>query len=137
MRASTRYTAAITAAIALGSMSPATAQVMDAEFDAQWGLAAIGAQYALERGITGAGVGVVVVDTAFQTTHPEFNIPTDRVGSFQYNPNGDAEGDHGTHVAGIIGAGRNGFGMEGVAPGVILSSMAVLNSLGGGSADDA
>jgi subtilase-type serine protease len=137
MRASARYTAAIIAAIALGSMSPAAAQIMDAEFDAQWGLAAIGAQYALERGITGAGIGVVVVDTAFQTTHPEFNIPTDRVGSFQYNPNGDAEGEHGTHVAGIIGAGRNGFGMEGVAPGVILSSMTVLNAAGGDSADDA
>jgi subtilase-type serine protease len=116
MRASARYTAAITATIALGSMSPAAAQTMDAEFDAQWGLAAIGAQYALERGITGAGIGVVVVDTAFQTTHPEFNLPTDRVGSFQYNPNSEADGNHGTHVAGIIGAGRNGFGMEGVAP---------------------
>ena len=80
---------------------------------------------------------MVVVDTAFQTTHPEFNLLTDRVGSFQYNPNSEADGNHGTHVAGIIGAGRNGFGMEGVAPDVILSSMAVLNSSADGTTTDA
>ena len=80
---------------------------------------------------------MVVVDTAFQTTHPEFNLLTDRVGSFQYNPNSEADGNHGTHVAGIIGAGRNGFGMEGVAPDVILSSMAVLNSNADGTTTDA
>ena len=80
---------------------------------------------------------MTVVDTAFQTTHPEFNLLTDRVGSFQYNPNSEADGNHGTHVAGIIGAARNGFGMEGVAPDVILSSMAVLNSNADGTTTDA
>jgi len=101
--------------------APATAQtapIMDAEFNAQWGLAAIGAQYALEKGITGAGVAVGVVDGIFQTTHPEFD---GRINAFEYNPQSLAPDAHGTHVAGIIGAGRNGFGMEGVAPDVSLA----------------
>ncbi|HWK32984.1 MAG TPA: S8 family serine peptidase, partial [Hyphomicrobium sp.] len=98
----------------------AQAQTVDAEFDAQWGLAAIGAQYALERGITGAGVRVGVVDGIFQTSHPEF---AGRVDPFQFNPNNLGPDAHGTHVAGIIGAARNGIGMEGVAPGVSLAPM--------------
>jgi hypothetical protein len=105
-------------AILLATISSASAQVMDAEFDAQWGLAAIGAQYALEKGITGAGVAVGVVDGIFQTTHPEF---AGRIYPFEYNPQSLGPNDHGTHVAGIIGAGRNGFGMEGVAPDVSLA----------------
>ena len=35
---------------------------MDAEFDAQWGLAAVKAEYALAKGLTGAGIDVVIVD---------------------------------------------------------------------------
>jgi len=133
MRFSSRWSS-LAFLLAMGAWSPSGAQqIMDAEFDAQWGLAAVGAQYALERGLTGAGVGVVVVDTAFQTTHPEFD---GRVGAFQYNPNGELAGDHGTHVAGIIGAGRNGFGMEGVAPDVIISSIALLGAGGSGSLSD-
>src|SRR4051812_35647273 len=99
--------------ISVMAATPAHAQqqFMDEEFDAQWGLEAIGAQYALARGLTGAGVGVVVVDSSFQQTHPEFS---GRVGPYIYNA--IPPGEHGTHVAGIIGAARNGIGMEGVAP---------------------
>lgn len=111
----------VLASLLLSGLTWTSAQaqtVVDAEFDAQWGLAAIGAQYALERGITGAGVTVGVVDGIFQKDHPEF---AGRVGSFEFNPSNLGPDSHGTHVAGIIGAGRNGFGMEGVAPGVTLA----------------
>jgi subtilase-type serine protease len=120
MLIATRRRAATAVVALMAAASPATAQIMDAEFDAQWGLAAIGAQHALEKGITGAGVAVGVVDEIFQTTHPEF---AGRVHPYAFNPLGQSPGDHGTHVAGIIGAGRNGFGMEGVAPEVLLSSI--------------
>jgi hypothetical protein len=96
------------------------AQIMDPEFNAQWGLAAIGAQHALERGITGAGVGVAVVDSIFQATHPEF---AGRIYPFEFDPGGHSPSAHGTHVAGIIGAARNGDGMEGVAPDALLASI--------------
>ncbi|MDH4982423.1 S8 family serine peptidase [Hyphomicrobium sp. D-2] len=93
---------------------------MDAEFNAQWGLAVVGAQYALEKGYTGAGVSIGVVDGIIQKTHPEFS---GRILPFEYNPLDDPASEHGTHVAGIIGAARNGVGMEGVAPGVLLSTI--------------
>ena len=74
MRATTRHTIAVTcAAAALAAATPAVAQIMDPEFNAQWGLAAIGAQYALAKGYTGQGVVVGVVDDPIQTTHPEFS----------------------------------------------------------------
>jgi hypothetical protein len=124
-----------TLAFATLSARPSSAQpIMDAEFDAQWGLAAVKAEYALAKGLTGVGIDVVIVDSAYQTTHPEF---VGRVGPYIYNPAGVGFGNHGTHVAGITGAGRNGFGMEGVAPDVILSNIVMLNPAGNGVLSDA
>jgi subtilase-type serine protease len=110
------------AAAALAVATPAVAQqqFMDPEFNAQWGLAAVGAQYALAKGLTGAGVAVGGVDGIFQTTHPEF---AGRIYPYTFNPYDRQNDTHGTHVAGIIGAARNGVGMEGVAPGVRLSAI--------------
>ena len=42
------------------------------EFDADWGLYAIGAQYAYARGLTGSGINLGVLDTGTLITHPEF-----------------------------------------------------------------
>lgn len=110
------------AALPLLIATPGVAQeqFMDAEFNAQWGLAAIGAQYALEKGITGSGVVVGVVDGIIERTHPEF---AGRIFPYTYDPTGSPGDVHGTHVAGIIGAARDGVGMEGVAPDVLLSTL--------------
>jgi len=110
------------AALPLLIATPGVAQeqFMDAEFNAQWGLATVGAQHALAKGLTGAGVVVGIVDGVVQLDHPEF---AGRVFSYQYNPGGDPPDHHGTHVAGIASAGRNGFGMEGVAPDSLISSI--------------
>jgi minor extracellular protease Epr len=45
----------------------------------------------------------------------------------------DEKSGHGTHVAGIIGAKNNAFGVVGVAPDCILIPIKVLNNNGGGS----
>ncbi len=108
---------------------------MDAEFNAQWGLAAVKAEYALAKGLTGAGIDVVIVDSLLIKQH--IRSSSGRVGPYIYNPAGVGFGNHGTHVAGIIGAGRNGFGMEGVAPDVILSNIVMLNPAGNGVLSDA
>ncbi len=73
----------------------------------------------------GAGVRVAVVDTGVDATHPDFdgrvtpgvafNGGGPRLGEGDVDPNG-----HGTHVAGIIGAGDNGIGIVGVAPQVTI-----------------
>lgn len=42
------------------------------EFDADWGLGAIAAEYAYARGLTGAGIALGQFDTGVERTHPEF-----------------------------------------------------------------
>ena len=96
------------------------------EFLASRALLPINAQYAYARGYTGKGVLVAVVDSGLDINHPEFQNrvlaqwarnyfvyggPTD---VSDIKDNGDIDG-HGSHVAGLIGAGRNGFGTHGVA----------------------
>ncbi len=92
-----------------------------AEFDNQPGLAIINAHKALERGITGAGVGIAVVDEGIQPDHPEL---INRLHPFQFRT-ANVSGDHGTHVAGTIAAERDGIGMHGVAPGALISSIEI------------
>ena len=71
-------------------------------------------------GVTGEGVVVGVVDDGIDSSHPEFanNRIVDakgRPGRFRDSENLDDQ-DHGTHVAGIIGAAANGNAITGVAP---------------------
>ncbi|RON51925.1 autotransporter serine peptidase EprS [Pseudomonas frederiksbergensis] len=97
-----------------------------AEFQRDWGLARMQADQAYAAGITGKGVKVGELDSGFDAAHPEF--ATDRyhgvtasgtyVDGTPFNINGtlNANNDsHGTHVAGTIGASRDGTGMHGVA----------------------
>ena len=104
---------------------PAPTSFITPEFTANWGLVAIGADIALEKGYTGAGVTVGVVDSSIELTHPEFD---GRAAPFQYDNVDD--GSHGTHVAGIIGAAHDGVGMHGVAPDVLLSSIRIFTAAG-------
>ncbi|HEV8488349.1 MAG TPA: S8 family serine peptidase, partial [Candidatus Limnocylindrales bacterium] len=74
---------------------------------------------------------VAIVDTGI-ATHPDLNIAG---GVNCTSSDRDAWGDghgHGTHVAGTVGALDNGFGVVGVAPGVRLWSVRILNSDGYG-----
>jgi len=102
------------------------ANLADAEYFANWGLDMINALPAYQKGFTGKGVTVAVVDSGLDVNHPEY---AGRVSSLLYNfgndknigdvfPTRNADGSlsgHGDHVSGTIGAGRNGFGMQGVA----------------------
>jgi autotransporter-associated beta strand protein len=81
------------------------------EFDRDWGLRSIGAEFAYARGASGAGVRIGVVDSGYFDLHPQF--PPSRYHGVTvngvpgaYNP---AYNDrHGTHVSGTIGAVRDG-----------------------------
>jgi subtilisin family serine protease len=83
-------------------------------------------------------VDVAVIDTGIDFQHPDLNVAggVDCTGSI-VRPNCVAGGDddhyHGTHVAGIIGALDNDFGVVGVAPGARLWAVKVLNKNGIGS----
>ena len=86
------------------------------EFYTNWGLDPIRAQYAWAQGFTGAGIEIAIVDGPIQISHPEFTGRT--LGAIPDDPfpvAGFPMPIHGTHVMGLAGAGRNGFGMIGAA----------------------
>ncbi|MEI5676964.1 MULTISPECIES: autotransporter domain-containing protein [unclassified Mesorhizobium] len=93
------------------------------EYRAQWGLDFINAADAYAKGLDGSGVMVGLIDGGLDINHPEF------VGRYiegvtfdpSYPWNVDAE-NHGTSVASIIAANRDGVGMHGVAPGAMIVS---------------
>ena len=75
---------------------------------------------------------VAIFDTGIDKSHPDLNV----VGGYNCTSStrtawGDGNG-HGTHVAGIVGAIDNGSGVVGVAPGVRLWSVRILDSAGNG-----
>ncbi|MGP9818811.1 S8 family peptidase [Salinarimonas sp. NSM] len=117
--------ASLVSFVALAVSSSAIAQTP--EFQAQYGLSMIGAQVPLSLGFTGANVPVAIMDTGLQLDHPEF---IGRIGpSFDMYTGGPVTSDsdeHGTHVAGIIGAARDGREMMGVAPGARLLPVLIL-----------
>jgi thermitase len=116
----------------------------DPLFAQQWGLTQIGAPTAW--GVTtGAGVRVGIVDTGVDLTHEDLAgkvvESTSCVGAAgdAARCTGSAQDDqgHGTHVAGIIAAGRdNGLGGSGVAPDAQLVVAKALSAEGAGSIDD-
>lgn len=85
----------------------------------QWGLTQLDVESVWGQS-KGKGITVAVVDTGVDITHPDFEGRVIR----GYTAPGEREGDfngHGTHVAGIVGAGdNNNIGGTGVAPDVTI-----------------
>ncbi|MFK2826383.1 S8 family serine peptidase [Bacillus sp. B190/17] len=88
----------------------------DSYYNRQWFHSKINAPKAWDRTRGSSQVTVAVIDGGVDTRHPEFknrlvkpyNVVT---GGTSLYPD-----DHGTHVAGVIGAAMNGAGVTGVAP---------------------
>jgi subtilisin len=75
-------------------------------------------------------IGVAVIDTG-SGPHSDLNIAGGKNCSTGVSFN-DGNG-HGTHVAGTIGARNDGAGVVGVAPGISIYSVRVLNNQGSGT----
>ncbi|MCX4746519.1 S8 family serine peptidase [Kitasatospora sp. NBC_01287] len=86
---------------------------------------------------------VAVLDSGVDDTHPDLRdavSPADSASCADGRPDarfgawrpdsGVAESGHGTHVAGLIGAARDGRGVVGVAPGVRIAAVRLLGPLG-------
>ncbi|WP_432495953.1 S8 family serine peptidase [Kineococcus gypseus] len=116
-----------------------TTAALDPREGEQWDLAAIGADEAHEITDGSRDVLVAVLDSGIEGTHPDLapnidaaasagclgGVPDTRYAAWQ-----PTTSDHGTHVAGTIAAARNGVGIVGVAPGVRMSSVKVVNDDG-------
>ena len=125
MKKSNSLALIIALTLTTGYMPFAEAQASDFE-DAEYSVSGVqpiinaGAAYAL--GYTGKGVTVGVTDLPINFLNPEFNKKTSSYMANQGIYKNGAPGvypwdslDHGTHVAGIVAADRNGIGMQGVA----------------------
>jgi subtilisin len=75
-------------------------------------------------------IGVAVIDTG-SGPHADLNIAGGK--NCSTGRSFDDGNGHGTHVAGTIGAITNGSGVVGVAPGIPIYSVRVLNNQGSGS----
>ncbi|MBI5630962.1 MAG: S8 family peptidase [Elusimicrobia bacterium] len=104
-----------------------------------WNMRAIRAPGAWDY-TEGEKVDVAVIDTGVDYSHKDlegavdggYNAITDSESPESYmDDNG-----HGTHVAGIIGARRNGWGVVGVAPKARLYAVKVLSKDGSGNLSD-
>ena len=100
---------------------PKPADFETSEYHAGGGLAMINASSMYARGGTGEGETVAVVDSGASPDHPD--LADAYTGVECHSPEPDRPGcgldgspaGHGTHVAGIVGARRNGAGVHGVA----------------------
>jgi len=100
------------------------------------GVSHINSEMAHNNGIDGTGVKVAVIDTGINYTHEDLD-GNYKGGYFVFNdsePLDDSYNSHGTHVAGIIAAERNGLGVVGVAPNASLYSVKALGGSGHGLA---
>lgn len=109
------------------------------EYRNQWGLGAINANYAYARGGTGSGVKVAVADTGLLVTHPDIDDNVTSGGyDFILNTSSITDPDgHGSHVAGIVGAEKDGnpgsLNMHGVAYDADILPLRILGPGGGTS----
>src|SRR5688572_13428645 len=123
-----------------GPLAPAaeSAGAVETEpmFDGQWGLRAIDVQRAWDASATGRGARVFIIDNGIDHDHPDLapnlNLALSRSfvpGAPVFVPPGNIQ-HHGTLVAGIIAAARNGVGVVGVAPEAEIVAVRILPQVG-------
>ena len=113
------------------------ARIVETQSNATWGLdridqRALPLNTSYTYNFTGAGVSAYIVDTGIRTDHVEFGGPGGRA-SIGFDAIGDGQNGndcngHGTHVAGTVGG-----TIYGVAKGVSLVAVRVLNCSGSGT----
>jgi subtilisin family serine protease len=112
-----------------GYQSVLTNEIID------WGVKRINAPETWNKA-TGKDVKVGVMDTGIATQHPDLRGVV--MGGFNAMDSGSYEddNDHGTYVASVIAARRNGVGIVGVAPDASLYAIKVMDSDGRGYISD-
>jgi thermitase len=112
------------------------AEPNDPYYPDQWALTHVGATCAWERTIGSPDVTVAVVDSGIDMQHPDLvdRLRTDGRDFVDGDDDPSDENGHGTNVAGIIAATLdNSEGGAGLAPGVKILPVRVMNAKGAGS----
>lgn len=99
-----------------------------------WGANLLKASSLYSRGFTGNGVKVAVLDTGIDYTNQDLLV-SGGVSFVPYTTDYMDDNNHGTHIAGIIGAKHNEIGVLGISPGVELYSVKVLDRYKSGTID--
>jgi subtilisin len=76
-----------------------------------------------------SNVDVAILDTGISFDHPDLNVYKN-VSCVNYTTVGDDDQGHGSHVAGIVAAKNNSFGVVSVAPGARLWAVKVCDKEG-------
>lgn len=100
-----------------------------------WGHNTIGINLIHNYSYKGTNIKVAVLDTGVDTSHSDLNL----AGGYNFidnNSNYNDDNGHGTHVAGIIAALDNQFGVVGVAPKADLFALKFLDQNGEGTTAD-
>ena len=118
----------------------AASPIKDPRESEQWDMQMIKAPQAHRTTDGSPSVVVGVLDSGIDASHPDLAPNIDAADSVNCTdagkPDLSATGwlpttiEHGTHVSGTIAAARNGIGIVGVAPGVRLASVKVVNDAG-------
>lgn len=107
-----------------------------------WGIKSVKARESWDKGITGKGVKVAVLDTGVEYYHPDLTIAggisfvKEKKEDGTIDSSYDDYNGHGTHVSGIIGAKNNNVGTIGVAPDSQLYAVKILDSGGIGTLEN-
>jgi len=112
--------------------------------EGQWGIAKAKVDDAWDTVRGAASVTVAILDTGADPTHPDLVGALVRGNTFVTDPDDECvpgttrdDNSHGTHVAGVVGAsGDNGIGIAGVAFGVKVMPVKVLDCTGQGNLSD-
>lgn len=104
----------LAASVALACSSLAYAQTT-AEYSLSRSLDVVKASAAYARGYTGKGSVIAILDTGIDTSSDEFKNKILAIKDFTNSGTIVDRVGHGTHVAGIAAAAKNGVGVQGVA----------------------
>ncbi|MCY8454245.1 minor protease Epr [Bacillus spizizenii] len=96
----------------------------------QWNLEPIQAKQAWKAGLTGINVKIAVIDSGI-SPHDDLSI-AGGYSAVSYTSSYKDDNGHGTHVAGIIGAKHNSYGIDGIAPEAQVYAVKALDQNGSG-----
>ncbi|MEC2133840.1 minor protease Epr [Bacillus subtilis] len=96
----------------------------------QWNLEPIQVKQAWKAGLTGKNIKIAVIDSGI-SPHDDLSI-AGGYSAVSYTSSYKDDNGHGTHVAGIIGAKHNGYGIDGIAPEAQIFAVKALDQNGSG-----